>query len=408
MSDLSPLTAADDLLARFRRKIAANAAAWLDFVQAHGDDPAALDRELANLSKAAQQALTEPLARDEGLALVGETWSHIDRRGLWQEWHALLTDGLRVSREIGRPQHEARLLDQLGEAARLLGDNRLAQEHFEAAIGRYRSLAEPAGAGRALAHLSQVQLARNDWDAAGQSCQQAVAMLTGLDRPNELALAHNNWGIVCQEQGRLEEALTHFEQAEAGFRAAGALRGQAKVILNRGDTYRRQGQRDAAEATFRRALPLYEESGDRLGMAILQMNLSIVLYERDQPAEALGLSLEAETALRRLRNRSILARVCNNHGIFLTALGRLSEAEEAFEESARLHHENGDRLYAASALINAAEVLIDQQRAAEASPRLAQARDWLDTLAQAPRWLRNDYQTQSARLEALAGAQPAP
>jgi tetratricopeptide (TPR) repeat protein len=408
MSDPAPLAASDDLLARFRRKIAINAAAWLDFVQAHGNDPAALDRELANLSKAAQQALTEPAAWDEGLALVGGTWAHIELRGLWQDWHALLTDGLRVSREIGRPNHEARLLDQLGETARLLGDNHRAQEHFEAAAALYDKLADPVGAGRALAHLSQVQLARNDGDAAIRSCQQAVALLTGLDQPNELALAHNNWGIVCQEQGRLEEALTHFEQAEAGFRAAGALRGQAKVVLNRGDTYRRQERWDAAEAAFRRALPLYEASGDRLGMAILQMNLSIVLYQRGQPAEALGISLETEAALRRLYNRPILARVCNNHGIFLSALGRLSEAEEAFEESARLHHENGDRLYAASALINAAEVLIDQQHGAEASQRLAQARDWLDALARAPRWLRNDYQTQAARLEALAGAQPAP
>jgi tetratricopeptide (TPR) repeat protein len=407
VNDPLPRTASDELLARFRRKIAANAAAWLDFVQVHGHDSAALDRELANLSKAAQQALAEPVAWDEGLALVGETWAHIELRGLWQDWRALLADGLRVSQEIGRPNHQARLLDQMGEVARLLGDNQRAQEHFEAATTLHRNLADPAGAGRSLAYLSQVQLARNDWDAAGQSCQQAVAMLTGLDRPNELALAHNNWGIVCQEQGRLEEALTHFEQAEAGFHAGGALRGQAKVVLNRGDTYRRQGQWDAAEAAFRRALPLYEACGDRLGMAILQMNLSIVLYQRGQPAEALGLSLEAETALRRLHNRPILARVCNNHGIFLTALGRLADASAAFAEAMRLHLENGDRLYAASALINYAEVLIDQRYWPEARERLAQARGLLDTLTEHPRWVCDDFEVQQARLEAATATQPA-
>jgi 5-methyltetrahydropteroyltriglutamate--homocysteine methyltransferase len=37
----------DDYLARFQRKIALNADAWLDFVQAHGDDPAALPQRYA-------------------------------------------------------------------------------------------------------------------------------------------------------------------------------------------------------------------------------------------------------------------------------------------------------------------------------------------------------------------------
>jgi tetratricopeptide (TPR) repeat protein len=408
MSDPSPLAASDALLARFQRKIAANAAAWLDFVQAHGDDPAALDRELANLSKAAQQALAEPLARDDGLALVGETWSHIDLRGLWQEWRALLADGLRVSREIGQPQHQARLLDQLGEVARLLGDNQAAQEQFEQAAALFHSLENAAGAGRSLAHLSQVQLARNQWKAALQSSQEAVALLQALDRPNDLATVHNNWGLVCQEWEQWSDALAHFEQAEAGFRAAGNLRGQAKTLVNRAETLRRRGDWTNATDQLRAAIELYQRIDDPLHRASTQMNLSILHHEAGQPAEALALSLEAEATFRRLRHRPFLARVCNNHGIFLATLGRLDEAEEAFEESARLHQENGDRLYAASALINAAEVLIDQQCGPEAGERLAQARGWLDALTQAPRWVHNDYQAQRARLEGLAGAQPAP
>ncbi len=394
-----------DYLARFQRKIAYNAAAWREFIHSHSDDPAALDRELANLTKAAQQALAEPAAQGEGLALVDETWTHVELRGLWQDWQSLLAEGLRVSREIGRPHHEAQLLDQLGEAARLLGENDRAQEHFEAAAALCRDLDNPAGAGRALAHLSQVQLARNQWDAALQTSQEAVALLEGQDRPNELAVAHNNWGLVCQERGQFSDALAHFEQAEAGFRVAGNLRGQTKVILNRGDTFRRQEHWDAAEAAFRRALPLYEEIGDRLGLAILRMNLSILLYERGQPAEALALNLATEADLRRLHNRPTLARVCNNHGMFLAALGRLDEAQEAFEEATRIHLTNGDQLYAASSLTNCAEILLDQDRLVEARSQLVRAGDLLDSLSERPKWVLRDFHAQRTRLEAALGAQ---
>lgn len=396
----------NDYLARFQRKIAANAAAWLNYVHAHRDDPAALDRELANLTKAAQQALAEPVAWDEGLALVEKAWTHVELRGLWRDWQALLAEGLRISREIGQPQREARLLDQLGEVARLLGDNDRAQECFEVAVTLYRGLADPAGAGRALAHLSQVQLACNQWDAALQSSQEAAALLQDLDRPNDLALAHNNWGLVCQEREQFSAALAHFERAEAGFRAANNVRGQTKVILNRGDTYRRQQQWDAAEAAFRRALPLYEEIGDRLGMAILRMNLSILLFECGQPAEALTLNVEAEADLRLLHNRPFLARVFNNHGMFLAALGQLGEAQAAFEEATRLHLANGDRLSAADSLNNCANALMDQSKLDEAHDYLTRAQTLLETLPSLPGWMLEDRQRLTERWQSAMAAQP--
>jgi tetratricopeptide (TPR) repeat protein len=403
MSLASPT--ADGFLARFQRKIALNAAAWLDFVQTHSDDPAALDRELANLSKAAQQALLDPLAWEQGLALIGATWRHVELRGYWQGWQSLLAHGLQVSQQTGRADHQARLLDQLGEVSRLLGDNRDALARFEAALSLYRALADPAGVGRALTHLSQAQLALNDWRAASQSCQEAAAIFAALSYDDDRAVVHNNWGVVCIEQGQLDEAWAHFEQADSGFRAAGNLRGQAKTLVNRGEVCRHRQQWQVAELYFRQAMALYEELGDRLHVAGQQMNLSILVYHQGQPAEALALGQAAEAQFRRLRHRPFLARVCHNHGIFLTALGRLAEAQDAFDEAARLHLENGDRKYAAHTFIDCAEILIDQGRLVEARDYLARARDLLDTLSEQPHWVLRDYEIQQARLQAAVGAQ---
>jgi tetratricopeptide (TPR) repeat protein len=114
---------------------------------------------------------------------------------------------------------------------------------------------------------------------------------------------------------------------------------------------------------------------------------------------------KAEAEFRRLRHRPFLARVCHNHGIFLTALGRLAEAQDAFDEAARLHLENGDRQYAAHTFIDCAEILIDQGRLVEARDYLARARDLLDTLPEQPHWVLRDYESQQARLQAAIGAQ---
>ena len=70
----------DLYLARFRRKIAVNAASWLAYVRQHSGDTAALDREMDNLRKAIQQALAEQEAWESGLALTGEAWRHVEQR----------------------------------------------------------------------------------------------------------------------------------------------------------------------------------------------------------------------------------------------------------------------------------------------------------------------------------------
>lgn len=399
-------TAANDLLARFRRKIAANAAAWRHFVQNHGNEPAALDRELANLTKAAQQALAEPAAWEEGLALIGETWAHVELRGYWRDWQALMHDGLRVSQQIERPDHEARLLDQLGEVARLLGDNHKAQQHFEAALALLRAQADLAGAGRVLTHLSQVQVALGALEAAAQSCQEAAAHLAALDLPGDLAIAHNNWGLVCIEQGALDAALAHFEQAAAGFRRVGNQRGEAKTITNRGEVYRHMQRWDEAAQCYRQALALHQALGDELHVASQNMNLSIIHYQQGRAAEALAVSLQAEAALRRLHHRPFLARACNNHGIFLTALDRLAEAREAFDQAARLHLANGDRLYAANSLGNCAEILLDQNQLSQAANYLTQMRALLDALPHPSERMERSYQTYMARLQAQEETQP--
>jgi tetratricopeptide (TPR) repeat protein len=404
---MSPdLPATGDYLTRFQRKIARNAASWLNFVQTHSDDPAALDRELANLGKAAQQALLEPQAWEQGLALIGAAWQHVELRGYWQGWESLLAQGVQVSQQIGRSDHQARLLDQLGEVARLMGNNRSALAHFETALALYRAQDDPVGVGRALTHLSQAQLALNDWSAASRSCREAAAIFAALSYDDDRAVVHNNWGVVCTEQGQYDEAWTHFEQAEAGFRAAGNLRGQANTLVNRSEVCRHRRQWPEAEGYLRQAMALYEALGDRLHLAGQQMHLSINVYQQGQPAEALALSQAAEEVFRQLRHGPFLARTCNNTGIFLAALDRPAEAQVAFDEAARLHLANGDRLYAADSLNNCAEILLDQGRLSEAADYLTQVRSLLETVPNPPGWVLRDYERYRTRLRTSVGVQP--
>ncbi|MCB9155367.1 MAG: tetratricopeptide repeat protein [Caldilineae bacterium] len=397
----------DLYLARFRRKIAVNAASWLAYVRQHSGDTAALDREMDNLRKAIQQALAEQEAWESGLALTGEAWRHVEQRGYWLAWRGLLKQALEVSRQAGRPADEAFLLDQMGELARILGDNRRAQEHFDAALALSQALGDRVCEGRVLAHQSQIYLALGDLDAAGSCCEQAAAIFETQVDADYLAIAHNNWGIILLERGTPEDAMAHFELAAAGFESVGNRRGLAKALGSQGEAYRHLGHWGEAVERYRQAIAIDAEIGHDVHAAYTQMNLGILYHEQGHHEEALALHEAVEPLFRRLGDRPHLARIYNNMGVFLAHLGRIEEFQAAFDSAVTLHLEAEDRPRAAHTLTNCAEHLLDQKLINEASDYLDRAHALLDTLPSPPDRLIHELENQTRRLETMMAAQPA-
>lgn len=396
-----------DFQARFRRKIAVNAASWLLFMQENAGDAAAMDREMANLRKAVQQALGEPTAWEPGLALTGEAWQHVETRGYWLAWQDLLELAVQVSRQAGRPADEAYLLDQMGELARILGDNQRALACFDEALARSRELGDSAGVGRVLTHLSQIHIAMGDLASASTCCQEAAGIFGALGDRNELAVTHNNWGIVLLEGGAPEEALGHFHLAAAGFEAAANRRGLAKALGSQGEAYRHLERWDEAADCYWQAIAIDEEIGHEVHAARTRINLGILYHQQGLHEEALAQHVVVEPLFRRLGDRPHLARIYNNMGIFLAILGRSNEFQALFDSAVTLHLETGDRPRAVNALTNCAECLMDQGRIDEASSYLDRAQALLDALPSPPDYLLREWTQQSLRLEGILTGQPA-
>lgn len=400
--------AGNEMLERFRRKIAVNAAGWLAFVQTPDLDPVDVEGELANIGKAAQQALAEPTAYEPGLALVQASWRYVEQRGHWLAWQDLLLEALQLSQQHGHRAHEAALLDQLGELGRILGDNDLARARQQASLALYQQSGDKVGMARVLAHLSQIYMTLNDYQAADDCCCRAVGLLGGGSREEEveLAVAYNNWGIVCMEMGKLEDALAHLQQAAAKFERQRSLVGQAKIINNQGEVLRRLRRWDEAAQYFAQSVAMARAGGDEASVLRGQLGLSIVLHEQGQTAEALAISQNIEAVYRRRNDRTHLARVVNNEGVFLAALGRFDEALRAYASAIDLHLAAGNLLYAARTRINCAEVLIDLDRLTEAELCLRQVREVFEAGPHPPGWIVREYEVEAARLEARKQAQP--
>ncbi len=380
-----------DPLARFRRKIGENARAWLAFAQAHRPESPDLGREFANLDRAANQALLEPTAWRDGLALVVALWPLIEWHGHWLAWRGVLHRAVTVCRRLDDPAVEVQITDQLGELARSVGENRSALAWQEQALTLARRLGDQAVIGRVLVHLSQQYLPQGDYQAAKACCEEAIALLEPLGAAGEVAIAHNNWGIACLEEGLMDPAREHLVLAEAMFAAQGNRRGQAKALHNQAESYLRQGRWADAGPLYERSVAIALDVGDEVGAVRSRTSLAILLYEQGQYAASLGLNHESEVFYRRVGDRPMLARVTNNQGLSLFDLGRWGEAALAFEQAAQMHLDIGDLDDAETSLLNWVEILLDRGESEQALTRLRQVQDLLDTQSSPSAKVRQRY-----------------
>jgi tetratricopeptide (TPR) repeat protein len=382
--DLPDRVQSQDPLARFRQKIAENARAWLGFVRVERPESTALVREFANMDRAANQALREPNAWREGLLLAVALWPFIESHGYWLAWRGVMDRALTVCRQLGDPEAEVDITDQLGELARNMGDNRAALAWQEQALGLARRLGNQAVVGRVLVHLSQQYLPQGRYEEAKACCEEAISLLAPLGAEGDIAVAHNNWGIVCAEDGQLESALMHVGLAEAMFEGQGNRRGWAKSLHNQAEIYRHQRRWAEAEVLYERSIALAAAAGDEVTAVRSRASLAIILHQLGRHEAALAVHHDTKPFYRRLGDRAGMARVINNEGAFLLALGRRDDAARAYEQAAQLHLEIGNLGDAAISILNRAEIFLDEGNVERAVIRLQQAGKLLEGLPDTP------------------------
>ena len=174
-----------------------------------------------------------------------------------------------------------------GKLARTVGENRAALDWQEQALRLARRLGDQAVIGRVLVHLSQQHLPQGHYQAAKACCEEAIALLTPLGAEGEVAIAHNNWGIACSEEGSMESALAHLVLAETMFEAQGNRRGQAKALHNQGEAYLRQERWAEAGTLYERSIAMALEAGDEVGAVRSRTSLAILLHQQGQHEAAL-------------------------------------------------------------------------------------------------------------------------
>ncbi len=197
--------------------------------------------------------------------------------------------------------------------------------------------------------------------ALGQASQKETAKAqSSMDR-----------GLQSFQRGHMDQALADWKEATEFFAKGGNTKGQIEALTRLALAQQNLGRYTQALQSLELALALAQQTGNSTSLASLYGSLGstyLAAGNKDGAAEYLALALKLA---REQGPPSLVAAILNDQGILLASQGSFPSALKAYQESAILAKEAGDRVLAGKAMINSA-------RAAMRSGRPTDAKEWLN------------------------------
>jgi tetratricopeptide (TPR) repeat protein len=142
-----------------------------------------------------------------------------------------------------------------------------------------------------------------------------------------------NMGVIYRHQGKLKEALEHYQQALEIDREIGDKEGEATQLGNMGSVYYIQGKLEKALEHYQQALEINREIGSKKGEASLLGNMGNVCQAQGKPKEALEHYQQALEINREIGSKEGVATMLSGIGVVCQAQGKPKEALNKLKES---------------------------------------------------------------------------
>ncbi len=201
------------------------------------------------------------------------------------------------------------------------------------------------------------------YEALGDAKHQEAAAARAADRASVLgarilaARARLSQGTALWKVGKINEAMTAWQEAEDKFAATGYRNEVAKVLNNKGVLLEDGGKAVEAKNEYERAVAVWREAGNKAGIAVGLSNVANVLQSLGNLAGAQKARLEALAISREVDDKQGVAAILNDIAGQLQEQGDLAAARARYEEGIELERQTGDKFSLGSELAHLSDVL---------------------------------------------------
>jgi class 3 adenylate cyclase/predicted ATPase len=249
--------------------------------------------------------------------------------GRFSEGIALYTRAYATAERSGSLSDRAQASNNLGNAARDLGDYLGAEDHFRRALALWEQIGDIECISGAHINLGNLAMSQGDFQVAREHHQQALTVCQEIGNVQGLTLAQANLAILAAEEGDGPAAVSVAEKCLRTLSESGnvLVRGLVQVVL--GEAYLQCREMKSAQETFNRVMEEHCEEAHPLAVAGAQRGLGRVALTQGSNSEALGHLSRAKEIFVRLRRTQEEARTSLH---LAEALARLGDRRRACTE----------------------------------------------------------------------------
>lgn len=228
----------------------------------------------------------------------------------------------------------------LAVGASMKSDHSTALGHLQLGLSTAQAMKDRKREANTYSNMSNVYKNLGDLPQALEQLRKSLRIDTELGNKEGLAGTYNNIGNVHTELGDLQLALENYQRSAQLADELDNTRGRAQALLNLGATHLELGQLDTALAEFDAALVLYKGMGRKLEQGMAFNNLGRVQGRLGRIPEAFAALDSAEALLGAIGSMKQLARTHINRGNILLDQQRYAQAVEACSKGSRLAEEH--------------------------------------------------------------------
>jgi tetratricopeptide (TPR) repeat protein len=331
-------------------------------------DLAAVDRERHNLYRAVLFGLAHPATASAAAALALQLYPLVMARGYWREWQPLLAEALRYCCH-DEPRLRVSLLNFLGQAQRVSGRVEASIASHLAAAPLAETLDDPFALSETYHFLARAHLDARHYELAEQYAQ-SVLDLPPIETPlglHYVADSLRTLALAARSRGEFEQAIDMMVRAVDLWRHAGDHYELATGLHDLGLTVRLAGDPDLALVFFTQASELLSSTIHVTDQLIVQYNIGVVHFARDDWAAAESAFRQIDLAyLRETGNLIWEANVLTALGNSLLYQTRCPEAVPLLRSAVAIRRQLEDAVELGNAIGGLGEVLACQGETGEA------------------------------------------
>lgn len=228
--------------------------------------------------------------------------------------------------------------------AALLDRPNEAEAGYRRSLALFRQAGDNVGLGWVLNDLGTLHYTRGEWPQAVDCYREALARLLATRQGmTDEAMARNNLGLALIGLGQHEEGLVELEQAGNLYQQLGTPQFVAKVKVNLGQLYHRQGNISRASTVYQEALKTLREIGDQRTEVTVFNSLGVLYRYQGQFDQAANYHTQSLSLAQNLNDLSGQALALGNLGAIFQLQHHLSQARSCYQEALALYEMVDDR-----------------------------------------------------------------